>query len=849
MDVICDRCSTEYEFDETLLSARGTSVKCTNCGHVFKVFPATASEGDPDASTWKLKRPDGTTDAIDSLRELQRRISAGELTPDDEIARGGSGWKKLGAIPELETFFHAAGAQLASPRIPSPIPPAPAGRKPVGRESSVPPARRPRQPTLMGVSPVYHGSPSGAATAASSPQPAPSSSWMPAPEPPPSEEPPSPAPESGPVPSQTELEPEPVSPPEAEPEPTEEPFAAFEPSEELSDPALDGPGSPEYRFEPEPDTLPETDLSTEWETPDPGLEWLRDSSDGIAEQEPGIADAEFEEAPHQLSRRSTPPPAYFEEDDDIPELPGRGWSPLSWLFLIVLVGGLALVATQWERVARLVGIGADPAAIAAGITEGDAGMALAHPAGYDAAIEAYGRALEAGADGDPELLAKLSRAYALAAESRADDGATAAEVASLEAMALAHARSAVALDPRNIEAKLAEADARRLAGDLAAARTALQEARAMSFRRSAEAHRIDALLVAAEGDGGLARGLSSARQAAELAPGEPLYLLLLARAELDAGNESRAREALESVLAEHPAHPVATKLLEELQAAAVPIDGVTETEAPTEGEAESTPESTELIEATTTTAAEETATQTGVGAETDSADTRAGEKPAEVESSPEETSASPTKAATPSATEDAAPTPTLKESAAPSPTRPKPVAKAPPYDEYDQLSKAAQDDAFVDGRPPVRDYEWYMSRGWDELAAGNHARARAFFDSALEVKPGSADAMDGLGRVSVAAEDYASALRYFRVAAQRGHPDGYYELGKTYERLRQKEEAVSAYYTYVVRNPDGKHVEAARRAIKALEPRAKLPPAPGDASPDQGAASSPPADESGSDLP
>ena len=172
--------------------------------------------------------------------------------------------------------------------------------------------------------------------------------------------------------------------------------------------------------------------------------------------------------------------------------------------------------------------------------------------------------------------------------------------------------------------------------------------------------------------------------------------------------------------------------------------------------------------------------------------------------------------------------------------------RRPRYDEYDQLSKAAESDAFVDGRPPVRDYEWHMSRGWDELAAGNYARARAFFDSALEVKPGSADAMDALGQVSVGTEDYASALRYFRVAAQRGHPDGYYELGRTYERLGQKDEAVSAYYTYIKRNPTGTHAATARTAIARLEPRAKLPDEP---EPGRSPAPTEPTEESGQALP
>ena len=162
----------------------------------------------------------------------------------------------------------------------------------------------------------------------------------------------------------------------------------------------------------------------------------------------------------------------------------------------------------------------------------------------------------------------------------------------------------------------------------------------------------------------------------------------------------------------------------------------------------------------------------------------------------------------------------------PEPPKERRAPKAPAYDEYDRLAEAAGDDAFVDGRPPVRDYEWYMRQGRAELAAGNYSRARALFDSALEARPGSAEAMDGLGHVSTRIEDFDSALSYFRVAAQRGHPDGYFNLGKTYERLGRNEEAVSAYYTYVKRRPSGTHAAAARASIKTLEPHAKLPPEP-----------------------
>src|SRR5829696_7840710 len=37
MDVRCEKCLTEYELDEARLKPGGVTVKCTNCGHMFKI--------------------------------------------------------------------------------------------------------------------------------------------------------------------------------------------------------------------------------------------------------------------------------------------------------------------------------------------------------------------------------------------------------------------------------------------------------------------------------------------------------------------------------------------------------------------------------------------------------------------------------------------------------------------------------------------------------------------------------------------------------------------------------------------------------------------------------------------
>ena len=500
-----------------------------------------------------------------------------------------------------------------------------------------------------------------------------------------------------------------------------------------------------------------------------------------------IEEAEFEERMPSGRQPSTPPPAYYDDDDDIPGLPKRGGSPLRWLMLIVIVGGVALVIAQWARVAQLLGIGADTALIAASVEEGDASLSEGHPTAYANAIQAYDLAVAAGGDRDPEILSRLSRAYALAAQAQVDAGATGESIDALTTAALTTAQRARQMEPSDLEAMLSEADALRLSGDHAESRRVLENVRSMSFSRTAEFFRIDARLTAAESDNRLERGLRSAKQAVELSPDGVPYLLLLARAQHAAGEDSEATKPLERILLDHPDHPVAAKLLAELRASEPLADAGVVADAGIVVNAEAG-----------------AAAGAAVGSATEAV---AGAAQASERGSGQGTEA-------PKATEPASPAP-LTERIAPSKRR---------EDDYERLAQAAGSDAFVDGRPPVRDYDWYMTQGRAELAAENYSRARAYFDSALEARPGSAEAMDGLGKVLTGMEDYDSAARYFRVAGQRGHPDGYFNLGRTYERLGRNEEAVSAYYTYVKRRPSGIHASVAIAAIKRLEPRAKLPP-------------------------
>ncbi len=735
MDVTCERCGTEYEFDETLLSGRGTSVKCTNCGHVFKVYPKAQEDVDRSTSTWRLMRRDGTVDTINSLRELQRRIGSGELTPSDQISRGDEGFKSLGSIPELETFFHAAGSGDRA-QIPSPAPPAPAGST---SDSSLPPGRRPRQPTLLGVVPVPKAIPPGASGSVK-------------------------APGAG---------------DEVGNENITAPVDVFKPAARDDHRTDSASGSVR---------LPETDDES-MTSNTPATESLRLPDEPASSSKAEIEDAEFEESTSS-QRRGTPPPAYYDDDEDIPELPGRGWSPTRWLATVVLIGGLVLVGTQWQRVVGMLGFGSAPEAATAAIEEGDSALAADHLEAYESAIASYGRALQASDEEDAKLLIQLARANALAAQAMSDGASASAKDAARETYvkaALNYAKQALMIDTETLEARLAEADALRLRGDTERARESLERGRLMSFSRTPEFFRIDSLLQAAEHEGKLEKGLLSATQAAELAPDGIRYRLLLARAWLASGDPGRARTEIEAVLAIDPSHPTATALLGRLEGVAAVADAGAEAGPASETAPETASETApETVPEAGTAAGTVTANGTVNGTET------ANEK-AKAEASPSR----------------------RKRSAR--------SRKRPEYDEYDRLAEAAGSDAFVDGRPPIRDFGWYMREGEAALAGGDYPKAGALFESALEARPGSGDATDALGRVAFESGDYELSLRYFRSAAQRGHPDGYYNLGRAYERLAMNDEAITAYYTYLKRRPSGTHVEAARTAIKRLNPRVKLP--------------------------
>lgn len=153
MDVQCERCKTEYEFDDALVSGRGTTVRCTSCGHQFKVRRPEGG-GDASGDRWLVKTVRGQQFTFLTLRELQRAILAHQVTKGDLLRRAGAPPRPLGSISELEPFFEGRTTSTRPP------PPGPAEAEGIGvpvafpKRSSITWEEDPEDPPTEVVQPV-----------------------------------------------------------------------------------------------------------------------------------------------------------------------------------------------------------------------------------------------------------------------------------------------------------------------------------------------------------------------------------------------------------------------------------------------------------------------------------------------------------------------------------------------------------------------------------------------------------------------------------------------------------------------------------------------------------------------
>lgn len=148
MDVRCSQCGVEYEFDDEKVKPTGVTVKCTSCGHVFKVRRSSPEESTPfttvpDGDGWMVRHRDGTVMRFRELTTLQKWIVEQKVGRDDAISRTGRTWRPLGDIAELASFFEVVEAANAAktapgreaPAAPSTVTTTPFGVAPSAAES------------------------------------------------------------------------------------------------------------------------------------------------------------------------------------------------------------------------------------------------------------------------------------------------------------------------------------------------------------------------------------------------------------------------------------------------------------------------------------------------------------------------------------------------------------------------------------------------------------------------------------------------------------------------------------------------------------------------------------------
>ncbi len=191
MDVICDRCRTRYDFDDALVPTRGTTVKCTQCGHQFRVF---RPDGSAKLTGWTVRLSDGSELRFGAMRELQAAITSRIVDRDALLVPGDGGPERvLGKIDELRALFPKesapdeapTGAQrprttatgrppapVAMPRVATPHDEAPPSAR--SGDTLPPPAPSPSAGSAPGLARSTQNTPLREAQLPAAPQPSPS---------------------------------------------------------------------------------------------------------------------------------------------------------------------------------------------------------------------------------------------------------------------------------------------------------------------------------------------------------------------------------------------------------------------------------------------------------------------------------------------------------------------------------------------------------------------------------------------------------------------------------------------------------------------------------------------------
>jgi predicted Zn finger-like uncharacterized protein len=803
MDVTCERCGTEYDFDETLVSERGTTVKCTNCGHLFKVFRPGAEGADAaGARPWAIRRRDGATETLATLRDLQRRITEGALSEEDLISRSGEGWKRLGDIAELETFFQAARAAAAPAAFPrrrdetasgfgtaKQPQHAPFARTPSSHPGPIDPRHDPRAlaPTQeMEQVPPPPSRGSGARSLPEPPRAAPPARHMTAPGV--GAAPPAPAHAGPPAAAERKrtmlgVGSDSVPPPPKVPRGVGPAFPTTPGYADATVPAAyaaaTAPAAPAAGR-----AIPPTAQYPLEEVEKYRAEYAAQRASMAAQQAGSARQADAERtmpqgraqartlqesppfAPSQARPTSSPPGRLRVEDDDLdvvlPKKSGPGRAVMIVALVVVVLGGG--VALGWSKIGPALGLVAEADPAAAFLTRGNEALATDATAAYGAAITEYTKAL-AFRERDPRVLVALARAHAVWAQTlrfdaedvsgraatnpsaQGEAGRIREELRSHAAEALRFAEDAVRQSPADVDAELALSDAQRLSNDLPNARQHYNRAHELAPDLSAEGLRVGALLAADEAGGGLGAARELAAAAVAKDPALLRARLVLARALLASSDISGASTQIDAMLARSAGHERALGLRIAIRDGVFPAAPVVAVVAAVDAGA--------------------------VGA----------------------------------------PVPAVL-----------PTGVLPP-DGIPAAVAAGGDPTGGGAVPTGLDYDQYVERGNAALESGRVAQARQLFEAALRGRADGREALTGLGYVAMEQGDTTLAVSRFRGPASGGYGDAMIGMAEAFRAGGRTAEAIAAYRDYLTRFPSGPNAGMARGALDRLGASA-TPPGP-----------------------
>lgn len=101
MIVRCANCHTEFSLDDQQIGPEGATVRCSVCNYVFPVEAPPGAGEHP----WQIRTVEDLLFTAPDLPTLRNWIAEGRLHPDDQVSRTGRHWLRLGDMPEFSPAF------------------------------------------------------------------------------------------------------------------------------------------------------------------------------------------------------------------------------------------------------------------------------------------------------------------------------------------------------------------------------------------------------------------------------------------------------------------------------------------------------------------------------------------------------------------------------------------------------------------------------------------------------------------------------------------------------------------------------------------------------------------------